>query len=393
MNDLLIKQLLTQPEGISLDFKSEQYVLKRDDIKENVSEPEKIKRFHQKKSELLKDVMAIANTAGQSTGYILLGVKEDPPRTLRLVGLSNEQKGSDSDIQEFIHNHVNEHLQFSYECFLFEGHILGLITIPRQQGLFFSKDKYGIVEAGAIYYRHGSFTPVAGYQEIIRLTNNKIEKSCVSFLITHESGVDMPDAIIDRDFIMLEAPLLKLPDYVEQYHPAMFIRGSVNRNYIRECALYIKLVKQAIPINIRLTNQASFVLSSCELHISAIDSAGNYLELYDHMHESQPPKSSAGVHKLRTNGYAHNFDVQDDGDGSYVLISYEQLLSQRKTSTPLISLMPITPGRITLKMSLYARELSQPISKSISFLVCGDRVAYSSDDLVGTALLLEHAEI
>ena len=64
MTHELLEQLLFSSESDSLDFKSEQY------------------RFegaaNEEKAELLKDILAFANSWCRSDAYILIGVKEHP---------------------------------------------------------------------------------------------------------------------------------------------------------------------------------------------------------------------------------------------------------------------------------------------------------------------------
>ena len=65
-----IKNLLEQNEGIALDFKRDQYKFKG--------------ATKDEKSELLKDILAFANTLRDSTAYILIGIDEQRTMEIKL---------------------------------------------------------------------------------------------------------------------------------------------------------------------------------------------------------------------------------------------------------------------------------------------------------------------
>ena len=71
-NDRL-EQLLNEEEGPALDFKRDQYPFVGAD--------------NNAKSELLKDVLAFANTQRSATAYILIGVEEVREGRNRIVGV------------------------------------------------------------------------------------------------------------------------------------------------------------------------------------------------------------------------------------------------------------------------------------------------------------------
>ena len=76
ITESLLEELRYKGEGSDLDYKSEQYLF--------------VKATDEEKSELLKDILALANTYRDSTAYILIGFKENPPYPAEVVGLSPE---------------------------------------------------------------------------------------------------------------------------------------------------------------------------------------------------------------------------------------------------------------------------------------------------------------
>ncbi|HBR2370871.1 TPA: putative DNA binding domain-containing protein, partial [Klebsiella pneumoniae] len=82
----LLNMLRYKSEGTDIDFKSAQYRFT------NGSENDK--------SELLKDILAIANSWRDGTGYILLGFKDQRPNPAEVVGIHDSI--DDSRIQQFV---------------------------------------------------------------------------------------------------------------------------------------------------------------------------------------------------------------------------------------------------------------------------------------------------
>ena len=62
INDELIENLLYGEEGVDLDFKRDQYKF--------------VKASDEEKGEMLKDIIAFANSWRRSDAFILIGVKE-----------------------------------------------------------------------------------------------------------------------------------------------------------------------------------------------------------------------------------------------------------------------------------------------------------------------------
>ena len=69
--------LLHMSEGDALDFKSDQYPLARAD--------------KDTKSELVKDILAMANAWKNADAYILIGAEENPGKRAIVLGLKQAQ--------------------------------------------------------------------------------------------------------------------------------------------------------------------------------------------------------------------------------------------------------------------------------------------------------------
>jgi predicted HTH transcriptional regulator len=127
MNKDLFEHLLNESESTSLDFKSEQYEFYSTDDKA--------------KSELLKDILAFANSFRRTDAYILIGVKEVKGGQSIATGI--EKHLEDSDIQQFVNSKTQKPLSFLYIPYLYESKQVGIIYIPSQQRPYFLKQDFG----------------------------------------------------------------------------------------------------------------------------------------------------------------------------------------------------------------------------------------------------------
>ena len=89
----------TKTKSLTLDFKQNQYPFERADEAD--------------KSELLKDILAFANTTREDTAYILIGVKEVKGKRNQVVGIN--QSLDDAQIQQFVNSKTQKPVVFSYQ--------------------------------------------------------------------------------------------------------------------------------------------------------------------------------------------------------------------------------------------------------------------------------------
>lgn len=151
----LLNMLRYKSESTDIDFKSAQY------------------RFNSgtetDKSELLKDILAIANSWRDGTGYILLGFKDQRPHPAEVVGI--HESIDDSRIQQFVNGKVKPKLTFRYEEHLYEGKTVGILIIPKQKRPFYLANPYGKLKSNVVYVRRGSSTDEAEPVETIAMAN------------------------------------------------------------------------------------------------------------------------------------------------------------------------------------------------------------------------------
>lgn len=157
MTSEFLESLLWMSESDSLDFKQEQYLFDGG--------------TDEQKGELLKDILAFANSWRGSDAYILTGVKENRGGRAEILGVNKHIISN--NLQQFVDGKTNKPLDFKYEPFEFEGKQIGIITIPIQKKPFFLKQKYGRVEAEVVYIRRGDATVKAKPDEISQMGHSK----------------------------------------------------------------------------------------------------------------------------------------------------------------------------------------------------------------------------
>ncbi len=153
----LIEQLLRSDEGETLDFKREQYPFERAD---RIS-----------KSELLKDLLAFANTQGDA--YILVGVEERRGTRSEVVGVAEHL--DDAKLQEFVSSKTQRPVAFSYREATHDDLSIGVLHIPSRSGLRYAIRDYGKVKKHAVYVRRGSSTAIATPDEIAQMGTPEID--------------------------------------------------------------------------------------------------------------------------------------------------------------------------------------------------------------------------
>ncbi len=151
-------------------------------IKENVGEASYVdfKEIWPGKEKLAKHILGIANSGG---GIIIVGVKQETDGTLNPVGL-NEFK-DESQIVKEVESYIPQNLEYEIWNFSYDesewGSLKGkkfqvLIVIDTPQKIPFLSLKNGKeIKKNVIYYRNGTITEPASYEQIQEIINRRIE--------------------------------------------------------------------------------------------------------------------------------------------------------------------------------------------------------------------------
>ena len=122
----------------------------------------------EQKSELLKDIVSMANAWKSSDGYILVGVEEKHERATGLCGADSIL--GDSDVQQFVNSKTNRPVSFRVEVLPHQGVNLTIIHIDKNQKrpIYLLKN-FASLKKEAVYIRRGSSTDIAAPDEIAEM--------------------------------------------------------------------------------------------------------------------------------------------------------------------------------------------------------------------------------
>ena len=173
----LLEGLLHETEGASLDFKSAQYPF------ENANDGEK--------AELIKDILAFANSWRRTTAYILIGVEEVKGGRSKVVGV--EKHLDDASLHQFVNEKTQRPVEFSYRVIQIEGTTVGAIEIPVQDRPIYLKKQFGKLRERDVFTRDGSSTRIATPDEIAKMGAEEIQGATDSGLMNRSVYLSSQD--------------------------------------------------------------------------------------------------------------------------------------------------------------------------------------------------------
>lgn len=240
MNDAQFDRWLYESESDSLDFKRDQYKLS------GASDEEK--------SELVKDILAMANSWRQIDGFIVIGIKESPVKPNILHGITEHI--DDASIQEFINKKLKGICLFEYSTYTNGEKTFGIIRIPVQQRPLFLLRDFGKLKANVVYVRRGSSTDEAKPDEISKMGTDQSALSTkasveIGFFDREKGemlGVETKNDT--RYFIIID----DIPDYTVERHGFMPALNMTRLDYYRDYVEYINFKTSFIPICFAITN-------------------------------------------------------------------------------------------------------------------------------------------
>jgi len=144
MTDDEFERLLYEEESPTLDFKRDQYPF--------------AKASDEEKSELLKDILGMANAWRRSEAFILIGVEDVRGGRSHVAGIAAGDHLADHSLQQFVNNLTNRPVRFGYEAIGVEGKQVGIIRVEQQPRPFYVKRDYGKLKKNEVYVRRGSST-------------------------------------------------------------------------------------------------------------------------------------------------------------------------------------------------------------------------------------------
>lgn len=380
ISDEDLEQLRYKGEGADLDFKQAQY-------------PFSGATDHQK-SELLKDILAMANAYRTGPGYILIGFKDRTPHPAEVVGIAVGDHIDDAAIQQFVRSKVDSVLEFQYEERLFDGEHVAIITIPKQARPFAPNRDYGKLKKNAVYVRRGSSTDEASMSEMSKMVladAGSSKTARVDLRIESEKNEPLP-AHLTLSFLEFDS----LPDYVEDNWVDM---GNglrmpfnsmrlVNRHYYRESAAYHATMNRVVFVRLSLANRSDFALGEVKLELLCLALQGKRVQMLRSDELPEKPRSGDLLHVGRGfRGAAERLREQVSIDERasepvcHVLLGTLRPGETGRSETD-IALLPPGPGRYTLGVRILAKEIATPIVKEHAITIEGEVRHMGLEDLM-----------
>lgn len=240
----VLETLLHLEESSSLDFKEEQYNFVNSDKGE--------------KAELLKDILAFANSWRLSEAYLLIGVREVKGGRSELVGVNHHL--DDANLHQFVNSKTQRPIEFRYLPFRAEGVEIGVIEIPFQERPICLTSRYGKLRPNEVWIRDGSSSRLATPDEIANMGAARVIPDIPGFNLDwanlDERSVFPSDNILSSRYLY---PVLPPETFVPITPAGVFSEPSYNQHYSRDlifCTLERNLVS---PLGFRLQNVSGTV--------------------------------------------------------------------------------------------------------------------------------------
>ncbi|RWD69249.1 ATP-binding protein [Mesorhizobium sp.] len=364
LTDALLAELQCRGEGSDLDYKAERYPF--------------AKASDDEKSEILKDILALANAHRDSTGYILIGLKENPPHPAEVIGLPSEGAIDDSRLQEFVHAKLESNLEFRYEEGLFKGQRIAVISIPKQPRPFYLKRDYGKLDKDAVYIRRGSATAIASPREIAMMGAANVARGAARVLLSLQTTENDPfPNNFQREFLVFPE---KLPDFAEVSNEMFGVpRLFSNKNYWRDGSYYHSIWRRVIHVRLLTSNKSEFSLGDLHLEVTCHCPEGASVSVLraDDMPE-RPSTSYSGVRLERT---GRLMVVDQRGSAPVAQITVGTIRpGQTVRAEEDLALLPSGPGSFLLQARILANEIPNPILIEHQFDVSGPVTKVSARD-------------
>ena len=380
ISDEDLEQLRYKGESADLDFKQAQY-------------PFAGATDHQK-SELLKDVLAMANAYRMGTGYILIGFKDRTPHPAEVVGISSSDHIDDAALQQFVCSKIDPLLEFQYEERLLDGKHIAIIAVPKQARPFAPNKDYGKLKKNAVYVRRGSSTDEASMTEISKMVladAGSPKTAQVDLRIDTEKNNPLP-AYLTMNFLEFG----NLPDYEEDNWidmgngirtpmPSMRI---VNRDYYREGADYHSTLNRTVLVRLSIMNRSDFPLGEVKLELSCSAPQGENVRML--RSDELPNEPNSGDHLHLRHGFRsvieqlrEKVSVDERASDS---VCHVFLGTLRPGETGMaetdIALLPTGPGDYTISVRILAKEIAAPIVKEHVISIDGEVRKMGLEDLI-----------
>ncbi|MDE2420301.1 MAG: ATP-binding protein [Gammaproteobacteria bacterium] len=368
----LIENLLFEEEGSALDFKSEQYRF-------SGATPED-------KSELLKDVLAFANSWRRTDAYILIGVKEVKGGRSEVLGIHDHL--DDAQLQQFINSKTQRPIEFSYKTIPFESTQIGVIHIPIQRKPIYIKKDFGKIQKDTVYIRRGSSTAIASIDEVSTMG---AETSPINEILALEAYLisGEHDEVIEKQIkckvVNASIPSDKdFPDYGVEYItmggrsiPLGNISGY-DKNYTRKLAKYMQAHSRVASLKIGIKNLSSISARDVKITFHLPNEKNESIACTRNDLPSFPERTSLlNLPSFRT---TNNVKVKQTPQGWQITCFLGKIQPKDITLSDCFCLGVTSSKSLNIDAEIFSDDLPEPIKQQLHIDFEVEQRIYSVDD-------------
>ena len=368
LNANLLEGLLHEGEGTALDFKSAQYPFVNADVGE--------------KAELIKDILAFANSWRRTTAYILVGVGEAKGGRSKVVGV--EYHLDDASLHQFLNEKTQRPVDFSYQIVPIEGATIGAIEIPLQERPTYLTKRFGPLRELVVFIRDGSSTRVA--------TPNEIAKMGAADVLGETPHLTLQWAALDER-IALPSPYTVSALVLEPpLPPHTFVRPGPrfpvtdpfsNPSYSQEVIAYAAERAFFTGLGLRLKNQSSVVSKRIRFIGHVAKSAGIVIQDWIDGPPSRDRLIGQGLSEsMFRSPQDIDLNVQDYGDRWEIEIDFGDVRPRDEAwTTNGLFIGTMNSGAISLQGELRGDNLPEPLMCELEVRVEVERRAMGVSDV------------
>jgi hypothetical protein len=373
MNDeQLIETLLYSGEGNALDFKLQQYKF------EGASDEEK--------SELLKDILAFANSWRESAAHIVIGIRDG---TKDVEGLDRDV--DDARLQQFVNGKTNKPLHFSYYSLDFQGKRLGLYVIPVQDRPLYLKKAFGKLKADTVYVRRGSSTDEAKPDEIAKMGLHHSVATTKPNLKVHLVSIDEHATRYDNLLVDYTDCLIDEGNPLADYDPYSFggmtfsmASYIVNKDYHRELAVYAREQLGRFGFRVEIENSGGAFADDIRVQLSAPSSPGfKLLEAIDFRNRPNTNRQAINLTAFRVNSSFGRSNLTLSSVRGYEVaeILLGKIQAGETKRSPAIYLMHPPETLDQLRIKVLSDQLGAPLDISVPVTVSRKELVLTTENV------------
>ncbi len=377
-------------EHTGLDFKATQYI-------------------KGKYSNLLKDIIAMANADYENRRLIIVGIKHHASGEREFQSIEKKDFIDSATYQQLINENIEPHIDISYEPHIYENNItLGIFSLSncRQQPYMLKKD-YGRLKKGDCFVRKGSYQDKATRVDFERMYQKRdpfIDKIKIFFKDTKLKTINITS--VDRKNITLESDrqIKKIEDLIK----IKKLEKNTSNGIEKQLSIQINLNGVYVPLENRNIQELSKILETAKetyfeddsyeyqekyaykLNLDIFNSSIEYIEdasIIITIPESNnyyifdsPIKKPSNNSFLNTNAFHHSLEYMDYPsvdriDNNYIIENNigdikHHIKTESFKSDLLMAFININKSyEVSMSIQLFGKNITYPIEKKLVIYV------------------------